>query len=271
MKMKKLIEKFKKMSLFSVAGILIVLGIIILFFLKKCSESDAPLITNLTGKVEEYKDHLGQTRAKIENTGTNGNNGLNAALAAENKKLASELGIKESQILAVTELNGTLRDSLKLVALELDAANNKIWKWEKELKSGSKYTAQMSEKDSVLHLTNIDIKTQTTDYFEGRGKKKKFYTDFYSPDQNITFNGAKTFRVEKKEIKDFLQLDFNTIFQKGFVNKNFDGLSGELELMFNPDGNFKIGIGADGTYLFEQSKIYPYGQIKTSYNLFRVR
>ena len=68
-----------------------------------------------------------------------------------------------------------------------------------------------------------------------------------------------------------MQLDFNTIFQKGFVNKYFDGLSGELELMFNPDGNFKIGIGAGGTYLFEQSKIYPYGQIKTSYNLFRVR
>ena len=269
--MKKWIEKINKMSPFMVGGILIVVGIIILFFLKKCSESDAPLITNLTGKVEEYKDHLGQTRAKIENTGTNGNNGLNAALAAENKKLASELGIKESQILAVTELNGTLRDSLKLVALERDAANNKIWKWQNEKPSGSKYTAEMSEKDSVLHLTNIDIKTKTTDFTEGKGKKKKYYTDFFTPDENITFNGAKTYRIENKEIKDILQVDFNTMFQKGFINKDWDGISGELELMFNPDGNFKVGFGAGATYLFQQSKFYPYGQIKTSYNLFRVR
>ena len=126
--MKKWIEKFMKMSPLMVAGILIFLGIIILFFLKKCSESDAPIITNLTGKIEQYKDNLGQTRAKLENTGTNGNNGLNAALLAENKNLAKELGIKENQILAVTDVNGTLRDSLKLVKLERDAANNKIWK-----------------------------------------------------------------------------------------------------------------------------------------------
>ena len=272
MKMKNLIEKAKKMSMFSVVGILIVLGIIILFFLKKCTDNDAPITNYVANKNDNYKDQLGESRAKIENTGTKENNGgNNVFLASEVKRLSEALDIKENQILAITEFNATLSDSLKLTKLERDAANNKVWKWEKELKSGSKYTAQMSEKDSVLHLTSLDIKTQTTDYFEGRGKKKKFYTDFYSPDQNITFNGAKTFRVEKKEIKDFLQLDFNTIFQKGFVNKDFDGLSGELELMFNPDGNFKIGIGAGGTYLFEQSKIYPYGQIKTSYNLFRVR
>ena len=253
-----------------VAGILIVLGIIILLFLKKCTESDSPIIANLTGKVDEYKDKIGQTRAKLENTGTNGNNGLNAALVAENKKLASELGIKENQILAVTELTGTLRDSLKLVRLERDAANNKVWKWENEKPSGSKYTAEMSEKDSILHLTNIDIKTKTTDFTEGKGKNKKYYTDFFTPDQNVTFNGAKTYRVEQKEIKDILQVDFNSMFQKS-INKDFDGISSEIELTLNPDGNFRIGIGAGATYLFNQSKIFPYGQIKTSYNLFRVR
>ena len=258
------------MSPLTVAGILIVLGIIILLFLKKCSESNSPIIADLTGKVDEYKDKIGQTRAKLENTGTNGNNGLNAALVAENKKLASELGIKENQILAVTELTGTLRDSLKLVRLERDAANNKVWKWENEKPSGSKYTAEMSEKDSVLHLTNIDIKTKTTDFTEGKGKNKKYYTDFFTPDQNVTFNGAKTYRVEQKEIKDILQVDFNSMFQKS-INKDLDGISSEIELTLNPDGNFRIGIGAGATYLFNQSKIFPYGQIKTSYNLFRVR
>ena len=128
----------------------------------------------------------------------------------------------------------------------------------------------MSEKDSVLHLTNIDIKTKTTDFTEGKNKRKKYYTDFFSPDDNITFNGAKTYRIEQKEIKDILQVDFNSMFQKS-INKDFDGISSEIELMFNPDGNFRIGIGAGATYLFNQSKIYPYGQIKTSYNLFRVR
>ena len=252
------------------ALIILTLSIIILLLLKKCSESDAPLVTNLTGKIDEYKDKLGDTRAKIENTGTDANNGLNAALLAKNKELAKRLGISENNVLAVTQSNGTLRDSLKLVKMERDALNNKIWNWENVKPSGSKYTATMSEKDSVLHLNNLDIKTETTDFFTGKGKKKRYFTDFYTPDQNVTFNGAKTYRVERKEIKDILQVDFNSMFQKS-IDRNWDGISSEIELTLNPDGNFRIGIGAGATYLFNQSKIYPYGQIKTSYNLFRVR
>ena len=135
--MKKLIEKLKKMSPFSVAGILIFLGIIILFFLKRCNENnDLPITNYVANKIDNYKDELGENRAKIENTGAKENNGGNSVfLASEVKRLSDALDIKENQILAITEFNGTLSDSLKLVKLERDAANNKVWKWEKELKS----------------------------------------------------------------------------------------------------------------------------------------
>lgn len=259
-----------KLKALKIALAVCIVGIIIVFVLKRCVEHDPPpLIGALTGKVDEYKDKLNETRAKIENTGGKENAGLNNSLIAENKQLAAALGIKENQILAVTQIIGTLRDSLKLVTLERDEANNKIWKWENIKPSGSTYTATMSEKDSVLHLTNIDIKPLTTDFFEGKGKNKRYFTDFYTPDQNITFNGAKTYRVERKEIKNIFEVNFNTTFQKGAINKEFDNISGEVELMLNPDGNFKIGIGAGTTYLFNQSTIFPYGQIKTSYNIFR--
>ena len=127
----------------------------------------------------------------------------------------------------------------------------------------------MSEKDSVL-VPEADIAVVTNDRTEGRGNKKKYYTDFYSPDQNIKFNGAKTYRVERKEIKDVLQLDFNTIYQKGFFNNLSDGITTELELNLFPDNKFSIGAGIGTNYQFQQAKFYPYFQINTKYNLIKI-
>ena len=121
----------------------------------------------------------------------------------EIEKLKQALNIKENEIKAITELKGKIRDSVKLLAVQLDAEKHKVWTWEKKYKSGSVFRATMNEKDSVL-IAEADLKVQTADIEEGRGKKKKFYTEFYTPDQNIKFNGAKTYRVEQKEIKDIL-------------------------------------------------------------------
>ena len=167
---------------------------LILYWLRDCNVETKPFGGLIKDKVEQYKDKLNEERAKIE-TSSNGNN--TAFLQSEIDRLTKALGVKQKDILAVTNVNAVLRDSVKLVTVTLDAEKNKVWNWEKKYESGSAITATMSEKDSVLVLS-ADIKLQSTDYVDRGGLfgKDRYYTDFYSPDQNIKINGAKTFRKE---------------------------------------------------------------------------
>ena len=116
----------------------------------------------------------------------------------EIERLKQALNVKESEIKAITERKGKIRDSVKLLAVQLDAEKHKVWTWEKKYESGSVIKATMSEKDSVLK-PEIDLKILTTDHVEKYGflkLKKRYYTDFYTPDQNIQFEGAKVYRKE---------------------------------------------------------------------------
>lgn len=197
----------------------------------QCSGDKKPASGFIADKINTYRDKLNQERAKIE-TSTGGEQ--TAFYKSEIERLKSALGVKESQLIAVTNINAKLEDSIKVTGVTLDAERNKVWEWQKKYESGSVVKATMSEKDSILR-PEIDIALQTTDYVDKGGlfKSPKYYTDIYSPDQNIKVNGVKTYRKE-------------TVVKTK-----------------------RIGIGVQFGYGFgENFKAAPYVGVGISYNLF---
>lgn len=194
--MKKLIDFFKRLSIPQIALIIGIFGAIIVYFMSYYVDNHpTDAVTSLVSNtVKEFKDKAGETRAKVE---TNKSNVIVGIDPAEHQKALKALGIKEKQLLALTNIQATLKDSVKLLKVSLDESNSKVWEWESKKPSGSVIKSVMSEKDSVLH-TEVDIKLNTTDYVDKGGifKKDRYYTDLYSPDQNIKINGAQTFRKE---------------------------------------------------------------------------
>ena len=264
--MKKLTDFLRKRPLMWFA-LTLALSIVIVFLLAMYDRGKtAPSNDFISRKIEIYKDRIGEQRARVETV----QNDKSQFDKQEIEKLKKALNVKENEIKAITELKGKIRDSVKLLAVQLDAEKHKVWTWEKKYKSGSVFRATMNEKDSVL-IAEADLKVQTADIEEGRGKKKKFYTEFYTPDQNIKFNGARTYRVERKEIKDILQVDLKAGFRKGFLINDYDQLESTLQVIVLPDNEFNFGFGAGGIYIVKDGRIFPYGEIFLRKNLFRIR
>lgn len=175
--------------------IILVLSILITYFVSKYIDDPVdPITKTVVTKIDEYKDKAGKTTAKIE---TNKQPTLVGIDPAEYQRVKDALGVEIENVLALNNIKAQMADSLKIVKLERDQANNKVWNWETKKESGSVIVATMNEKDSVLH-TKADIKLNTTDYIEKGGlfRKDKYYTDIYSPDQNIKVNGVTNFRKE---------------------------------------------------------------------------
>lgn len=180
-----------------------------------------------------------------------------------------ELQIKENQVRALTIVSGTIKDSLKLARLERDEFQNKVWKWEKTLPSGTKTFRQMSEKDSILH-ESTDIAVAVIDKVEGSGRKARFYTDFYSLDStNIKFNGASVFRKENTEIRDIVQVDVGSEFHKSFLTPNARVIS-DVQLSFFPDGQFIPSVKVGGLYDVQNGLDWFWG-VRVKYNLFKIK
>lgn len=180
---------------FLITGLIIFAGIAIVYFLTKTDVvKTLPKNEYLTKKIETYKDKLGETHTAVTGIKTNDKSQF---YQAEIDQLKKQLGVKEDEIVAMTDLNARLVDSVKLAKISVDEANNKLWEWKKEYKSGSKVEAKMSEKDSVLQLTNVDIKVKTNETYERRlFRADKYSIDFFSPDQNIYFDGVRVYRKE---------------------------------------------------------------------------
>lgn len=188
-------KDFKSLPFLQTAGIIFVLAAFIVYCLRQCEKDPKPASGFIADKVNTYKDNLNEQRAKIE-TSTKGKDNT-AYYQSEIDRLNKALNIKEKDLLAITSINATLSDSIKVKQVTLDKERNKVWNWEKKYESGSVIKATMSEKDSILR-PEIDIALQTTDYVDKGGlfKIPKYYTDIYSPDQNIKVNGVKTYRKE---------------------------------------------------------------------------
>lgn len=177
--------------------ILIVASIIITYLSLKYMDTDPkdPITSLVSTQVTEFKNNLKEDNYRVA---TNKSEQISGVSLEEYNRLKAQYG-ESSRIAfeAFTNVNAMLQDSLKIVKLERDDLNNKKWVWETVKPSGSVIKASMNEKDSILH-TEMDIKINVTDVVD-KGKifkKDKFYTDFYSPDQNIKVNGVKTFRKE---------------------------------------------------------------------------
>ena len=192
--MKKLTDFLSKRPLLWFA-LTLALSIIIVFLLAIYDRGKTtPSNDFISRKIENYKDKIGEQRAMVETV----QNDKSQFDKQEIEKLKQALNVKENEIKSITELKGKIRDSVKLLAVQLDAEKHKVWTWQKKYESGSVIKATMSEKDSVLK-PEIDLKILTTDHVEKYGflkLKKRYYTDFYTPDQNIQFDGAKAFRKE---------------------------------------------------------------------------
>jgi len=193
--MKKIIQKIKRMSLFQIGGVLLVLGVLIVYIMTRYVDDPIDPATRLVNNaVKTVKDNLGQVRQQQETTRAPLATGINQS---DYDSLKKALKLKDNEIMAITNINAKLKDSVSLARMERDEANNKVWTWEKTTSSGSVVKATMNEKDSILH-PEIDLKLNTTDYVDKGGifGKDRYYTDWYSPDQNIKVNGAQTWRKE---------------------------------------------------------------------------
>lgn len=192
--MKSLISFIKKYGIQLL--ILIIVSIIVSYLSIQYVHSDYkdPVTSLVSNKVEEFKDNLKEENARVE---TNKTETISGISKEEYMALLNRYNNKSIEFDAFTNIHATVKDSLKNALVKLDEANNKIWNWENKKPSGSVIKATMSEKDSVLH-TSVDIKVNVTDVKEKGGffGRDKFYTDFYSPDQNIKINGVQNFRKE---------------------------------------------------------------------------
>ena len=114
-----------------------------------------------------------------------------------NDTIKKILRIKQKEILALNQIKGTYRDSLKFVRQELDSNKNLIKYYESKDKNGKIIgTAKVSDNLGLKYNANISLTTVIK-----KGKKADSLI-FYDPAQRITINESTEFRyVVKKPSK----------------------------------------------------------------------
>ena len=114
-----------------------------------------------------------------------------------NDTIKKILKVKQKEILALNQIKGTYRDSLKFVRQELDSNKNLIKYYESKDKDGKIIgTAKVSDSLGLKYNANISLTTVIK-----KGKKADSLI-FYDPTQRITINESTEFRyVVKKPSK----------------------------------------------------------------------
>ncbi len=175
-------------------GIAIFLLLLVLF--KNKDEVSNPVIVNPTttervlpnGQVSQVKVNTPPTKTPID-----------AGFSKEyvNDTIRKILKVKQKEILALNQIKGTYRDSLKFVRQELDSNKNLIKYYESKDKDGKIIgTAKVSDSLGLKYNANISLTTVIK-----KGKKADSLI-FYDPTQRITINESKEFRyVVKKSSK----------------------------------------------------------------------
>ena len=171
----------------------------------------------------------------------------------------SELELKNVQLIAVTNLNASISDTLKTFKLEKDALNNKIWNFEKIYKDGTKSSIVMNEKDTTI-IQNTDLKLAITDFSAKKDGKKNYYIDVTSQNKAFKLNGSEVLRIPVKEPKDLFQLNWGSAYYGGIGNKmNF--ATSELKLWILPDNAVVPNLGTGLIWFMNDGRIYPYYKI----------
>ena len=111
-----------------------------------------------------------------------------------NDTIRKILKVKQKEILALNQIKGTYRDSLKFVRQELDPNKNLIKYYESKDKDGKIIgTAKVSDSLGLKYNANISLTTVIK-----KGKKADSLI-FYDPTQRITINESKEFRYLVKK------------------------------------------------------------------------
>ena len=172
-------------------GIAIFLLLLVLF--KTKDEVSNPVIVNPTttervlpnGQVSQVKVNTPPTKTPID--------------AGFSKQYLSDtirkiLKVKQKEILALNQIKGTYRDSLKFVRQELDSNKNLVKYYESKDKDGKIIgTAKVSDSLGLKYNANISLTTVIK-----KGKKADSLI-FYDPTQRITINESKEFRYLVKK------------------------------------------------------------------------
>lgn len=172
-------------------GIAIFLLLLVLFRTK--DEVSNPVIVNPTttervlpnGQVSQVKVNTPPTKTPID-----------AGFSKEyvNDTIRKILKVKQKEILALNQIKGTYRDSLKFVRQELDSNKNLVKYYESKDKDGKVIgIAKVSDSLGLKYNANISLTTVIK-----KGKKADSLI-FYDPTQRITINESKEFRYLVKK------------------------------------------------------------------------
>lgn len=171
-------------------GVAILLLILVLFKTKK---EETPIIINSTtterplpnGQVSQVKVSTPPTKTPID-----------AGFSQEyvNDTIKKILKVKQKEILAINQIKGTYKDSLKFVRQELDSNKNLVKYYESKDKNGKVIgTAKVTDSTGLKYNADISLTTVIK-----KGKKADSLI-FYDPTQRITINESKEFRYIVKK------------------------------------------------------------------------
>lgn len=181
----------------------------------------------------------------------------------------AEVELKNVEILAVTKLNASIKNTLKIFKIEKDALNFKVWKFEKDYEDGTKSRITMFEKDSSA-IQETDLKLAITDFSAKEKGKKQYYVDVTSQNKGFKLNGSEVLRIPVKEPKDFLNLNLSSAYYGGLGNQNNFGTT-ELKLWLLPDNAIVPNIGTGLIWFINEGKIFPYYKVGVDIKLKSVR
>lgn len=176
---------------------------------------------------------------------------------------------KNIEILAVTKMNASIRDTLKTFKLERDALNNKIWNFEKTYADGTKTKITMFEKDTTA-VQDTDLKLVVTDYSAKEKGQKKYFVDVTSQNKNFKLNGSEVLRIPVKEPKDLFQINWGSAYYGGIGHQNNFATS-EIKMWILPDNTVVPNIGSGLIWFLNDGKVYPYYKVGVDIKLKSVR
>ena len=111
-----------------------------------------------------------------------------------NDTIKKILKVKQKEILAINQIKGTYKDSLKFVRQELDSNKNLVKYYESKDKNGKVIgTAKVTDNTGLKYNADISLTTVIK-----KGKKADSLI-FYDPTQRITINESKEFRYIVKK------------------------------------------------------------------------
>jgi hypothetical protein len=229
-----------------------------LFVVKKCSELPVEVIA---GKIEAVKDKNGNTHfiKPIQNNSSEISkkevDSLKNIIAGKN----TELNLKNIEISSITKMNMSIKDTLRIVKLEKDDLNNKIWKFEKIYKDGTKTKVVMYEKDTTV-IQETDLKLYVTDFSAKENGKKTYYVDVTSQNKNFKLNGSEVLRIPIKQPKDLLRINWSSDYSRG-VGNDINFATSEINLQLLPDGVIVPKLGSGVIWFMNEGRFYPYYKI----------